>query len=178
MVIGSQPALRYPCLPPANNGNGFWRLKDCETGTRARSRNTQLPGDLAGQPRHDGKSRCPDEPVATSRLAQVAVRAQMRSHEEWTGWDLNPEYLRTMARCLSASRHLSATPQIRTYDLDFAPSPPSCSGDPEPTQSRDNTTSVRTATITVRPCRAFLPLFSRGSRRPSDIPESRPNRVL
>src|SRR2546425_3252068 len=93
MVIGSQPALRYPCLPPANNGNGFWRLKDCETGTRARSRNTQLPGEVAGEPRHDGKSRCPDEPVATSRLAQVAVRAQMRSHEEWTGWDLNPRPL-------------------------------------------------------------------------------------
>src|SRR5256885_220342 len=39
--------------------------------------------------------------------------------EKWTGWDLNPEYLRTLARSLFTSRHLSETSQIGTHDPDL-----------------------------------------------------------
>src|SRR2546425_8062094 len=98
--------------------------------------------------------------------------------EKWTGWDLNPECLRTMARCLFTSRYLSATPQIRTHDLDFASWSSSRYQRSELTQSRHNRALARTATITLRSCRAFLPLFLRGSQRPSDIPGSRLNRFL
>src|SRR5437867_46740 len=108
----------------------------------------------------------------------IACNRPVWSEEKWTGWDLNPECLRTMARCLFTSRYLSATPQIRTHDLDFASWSSSRSQRSELTQSRQNRALARTATITLRSCRAFLPLFLRGSQRPSDIPGSRLNRFL